>query len=234
MGCNNPAAISLRGRLYRCGPKIKNISRNIVAKGGVNAITYLKMEIGDVFLHDVKIVHDAVDSEMVVRIQVDDLIYFVYKFLKVKTLKRIMVYRGNIKNQWSVLYDVGDGIFYSDEMEIKDIGQNLMAVWTVKMEKIFKIGIEGSIKATSKEDRMCTFGELIKETKRYYGLGKDAVFMNLSSEEYNKLDIAYYKKKDIWIGKQRYGRKPKSGKIIDKKASKQSIDYNVESVDFWP
>jgi hypothetical protein len=110
-----PGVISLSGRFYLGGPKIKNISPNIAARGGVNAITYLKMEVGDVFLHDVKVVHDAVDTEMLARIQV-------------KTFKRIMVYIGNIKNQWPVLYDVGDGTFYSDDMEIKDIGQNLMAV----------------------------------------------------------------------------------------------------------
>jgi hypothetical protein len=60
------------------------------------------------------------------------------------------------------------------------------------MEKVFKIVVEGSIKATAKENRMYTFGELMKEAKRYYGLGKDAVFINLSSEEYSKIDIAYY------------------------------------------
>jgi hypothetical protein len=74
-------------------------------------------------------------------------------------------------------------------MEIKDIGQNLMTVCTVKMGKVFKIGVD--IWGTD------------KEAKRYYGFGKDVVLINLSSEEYNKIDIAYSKKKGIWIGRQR-------------------------------
>jgi hypothetical protein len=120
------------------------------------------MEIGDVFLYDIKITHDVIDTNMLIRIHVDGIIYFVYKFLKIKTFKCIIVFRGNIKNQWPVLYDSGGSTFYSDDMEIKDIGQNLITVWIIKIEKTFKIGVEGSIKATAKENRICTIGELLK------------------------------------------------------------------------
>jgi hypothetical protein len=116
---------------------------------------------------------------MLKRVRVDGPDYFIYKFFKVKTFKRIVIYRGSIKNQWPVLYDVVDETFYSNDMEIKDIGPNLMAVWTVKVDKIFKIGVEGTIKAETRQDRMCIFGELMKETRKSFGLGKDAIFMNL-------------------------------------------------------
>jgi hypothetical protein len=80
---------------------------------------------------------------MLIGIHVDGRIYFVYKFFRVKTFKSIIVFRGNIKNQWPILYDSGGGTFYSDVMEIKDIGQNLMTIWIIKIEKTFKIGVEG-------------------------------------------------------------------------------------------
>jgi hypothetical protein len=60
--CIIPRVISLSGRLYPGGPKVKNISPNTVARGGGSAITYLKMKVNDTFLYDIRIVHDAVDA----------------------------------------------------------------------------------------------------------------------------------------------------------------------------
>jgi hypothetical protein len=80
--------------------------------------------------------------------------------------------------------------------------------------KIFKISVEGTIKAETSQDKMCTFGELMKETSKSFGLGKDAIFMNLLSEEYSKIDIAYYNTKDIWIGRQRFDMKPKMVRLL--------------------
>jgi hypothetical protein len=91
--------ISLSGRLYPGGPKVKNISLNTVARGGDNVIAYLKMKVGDSFLYDIRIVHDAVDAGILKRVRVDGTDYFIYKFLKVKTFKRAIIYRENIKNQ---------------------------------------------------------------------------------------------------------------------------------------
>jgi hypothetical protein len=99
-------------------------------------------------------------------------------------------------------------------MELKDVSQNLMAIWTVKIEKVFKLGVEGTISAKIKENRMCTFRELAKEIKKVYGLGKDIVFMDHLGEEYSKDLTVYYNKKNDWIGRQRFGRKQKYGKII--------------------
>jgi hypothetical protein len=45
-----PSIISFSGRLYPGGPKIKNIDPNVVARNEVNAVSYLKLEIGDTFI----------------------------------------------------------------------------------------------------------------------------------------------------------------------------------------
>jgi hypothetical protein len=62
-----PDVIGLSGRLYPGGLKVKNINPNVAARNEINAVTYLKLEVDDVFLYNIRVVHDAVDADMLNR-----------------------------------------------------------------------------------------------------------------------------------------------------------------------
>jgi hypothetical protein len=66
----------------------------------------------------------------------------VYRYLKVKTLKRIIVFNEEMNGQWPDLHDVSDGKLYNDELEVDEVGAFLMLIWyPVKFRRYkFKLG----------------------------------------------------------------------------------------------
>jgi hypothetical protein len=95
-----PGAIGLSGRFF---PKIKNIDPNIIAKNEINAVTCLKLKVGNVLLYDIKIIHDATDVDVLMKIQVGNAIYFLYKFLRVKTFKKLLIFQNDVRGRWQEL-----------------------------------------------------------------------------------------------------------------------------------
>jgi hypothetical protein len=155
------------------------------------------------------------DLSQMKRFTIDRQIYEVYKFLKVKTLKRPIIFKSNIKGQWPNLYNAGNGICFDNALELDNISNNLMIIWTPMMDKGFKIGLEGTLKARVEKDITCNFAELSKKTRRKYGLGVDTAITDLLGVEYPHDEYASQHKKSLWLARARQSRRIKSGKFSD-------------------
>jgi hypothetical protein len=59
------------------------------------------------------------------------------------------------------------------------------------------------------KNRNVNFRELIKELGKTYGLGKDLTCMNIEGVEYEKEDNVYQFRKNLWLGREKYGKDPK-------------------------
>jgi hypothetical protein len=69
-------------------------------------------------------------------------------------------------------------------MELDGISNRLMVIWTPRVDKVFKIGLEGTLRARIEEDIKCNFSELNKKARKTYTLGIDITFTDLMSVEY--------------------------------------------------
>jgi hypothetical protein len=127
------------------------------------------------------------------------------------------IFNSKIIGQWPELYDAGNGIMFENSIEIDRISNHLMAVWSPMMDKVFKIRLKGSLKAKVEEDVRCNIGELIKRTRKVYGLASDFVLINGDGKELHRDDNSLRHKKNLWAAKTRANRNPKSGKFVDVK-----------------
>jgi hypothetical protein len=81
--------------------------------------------------------------------------YWLYKFLKVKTLERLIVFESNIVGQWPSLHDAGNGILFDSSMEIENISANWLVIWSPIVNKTFKLKLEGTLITKIEEKLFC-------------------------------------------------------------------------------
>jgi hypothetical protein len=124
------------GRLNPDEEKITNIDPKIVVLNVTNRVIVLKMEIQDLLLYSLTKVNDRDNLSQMKRLVIDNQVYEAYKFLKVKTLKRLIAFKNNVKGQWPDLYDAGSCIYFDNALELDGISNNLMIIWTPRMDRI--------------------------------------------------------------------------------------------------
>jgi hypothetical protein len=152
----NPGLIRLSGKLFQNGQKVKNIGPDVPTVNEVNRITVLKMELENQVLFNVKVVNERDDIDQMKKFRVGGQVYHLYKFLRVKTFKRLIAFENNIIGQWPSIHDAGNGKIFADLAEIDSISSNLMIIWSPIMNKIFKVGLEGSLTAKVEKDISCS------------------------------------------------------------------------------
>jgi hypothetical protein len=104
---------------------------------------------------------------------------------------------------------------YLDNSLVKDIGEKIMIVWIMSMDKCFKNGIEGLIKLQITADMQINLFELRKLVKNEYGLGKDKIFTDNNLKVFDNFDLAWNTGNNIWVSRYRYEQSPKAGEIVN-------------------
>jgi hypothetical protein len=56
--------------------------------------------------YEIKIINNKDDVSQMKRFKIGDQSYNLYRFLRVKTLKRIIIFENNVNEQWPSLHDV--------------------------------------------------------------------------------------------------------------------------------
>jgi hypothetical protein len=106
---------------------------------------------------------------------------------------------------------------------MKDIGEKLMMMWILMPDKCFKIGVERSLRFRFTADRQVNLFELMKFARKEWGFGKDMIFTDSNLKVFDNYDLAWDKRRDIWINRYCYEQQPKADEIID---SKIVIEWN--------
>jgi hypothetical protein len=94
-------------------------------------------------------------------IEIEGMKYVLNKYLKVKTHKRLLAKKNDLGNQFPELYDVDDGTYFENDIELRIIGKKMLCIWTITSDKIYKISIEGSLVAKIKVNRQANMNEVI-------------------------------------------------------------------------
>jgi hypothetical protein len=192
--------LSLSGRLTKDGPKIRNIPPDTLIKNDQNFIQRLKVELRKFFVYNIANADDPENLDLCRKIRIDGEIFSLYKFLKVQTLMKIIMYKSNIQDKWPYLLDVESGIYYDGNAELYEIGNDLNVVWMDKSEKRFKVKLDELNHVVVKEDRFCTVKELIKATRKLYGIGKEACFTNEDANvKYIEGDGAFFRRENLFL-----------------------------------
>jgi hypothetical protein len=150
-------------------------------------------------------------------IKIGDTMFEMNKYMRMKTFKKLVLRNNDYDNQWPEFYDNDDGKYFEDTRELKDVSRSLMVIWTMISCKTFKIGIEGTIVVKLMMNRKVNFKELIEKLRKIYGLGKDLIFMNTDGKEYDENDGVYQFRKNLWLGREKFGKDSKCCKMIDTK-----------------
>jgi hypothetical protein len=181
----DPRFIRFDGKLHPEGTKLIGISPETQVINETNRVTKIKLELSSQMIYNVKMIMNEDDSSQMKKFLVGGQIYNLYKFLKVKSFKRIIMFNSKIMGQWPNLHDASNGIMFIDMMEIDRISTHLMTIWSPIMNKVFKVWLEGSLKAKVEEDINCSIGEFIKRTRKIYGLASDCVLTDANGKEYS-------------------------------------------------
>jgi hypothetical protein len=207
----DPSFIKLSGKLYPGGLKVVNINPDTRVINEINRITKVKVELEEQMIHNLKIIVNNDDSSQMKEFMVDNRKFELYKFLKVKTFKRIIIFHSKIVGQWPDLHDTRSGVMFDNAAEIDNISSWLMVVWSPMINKFFKVRLEGSLKARIEEDARWNIGELTKKIRKTFGLAIDCVLTDKNGKEYLQEDNAFHNRKDLSIARRVLNKKPKGG-----------------------
>jgi hypothetical protein len=108
-------------------------------------------------------------------------------------------------------------MWYKDDALLKDIGCRFLVMWIDDSGKKFKINIDGSIRMEVRTSRQSNIGELSSQVKKFYGLGKDAIFTDINQNIFDRSESAYSHRKEMWLSRYRFEKTPKLGEIREVK-----------------
>jgi hypothetical protein len=223
----DPKFIKLNGKIPPNGTKIMSMDPKMKIIDELNRVAVVKVEFSDQMIYDVETIVRTDDNAQMKRFMISGQIYNLYKFPKVKYFKRIIIFNSKIIGQWPDLHDAGNGIPYDDSIELDKISAHLMLIWSLIMNKVFKIWLEGTLRTKIEEIRSCSIGELVKRLRKVYGMAKDCVLTDSDGKEYLNDVNAIQFKKDLWIARTRKNRNTKKGKFSDIKIIVDNGETNV-------
>jgi hypothetical protein len=171
----NPKFLQLNAIIYPNGIKMNNISPDVRIVDGTNRVTMVKVELCQQANYDIEVVKHVDDYSQVKDVMINNQMCEIYKYVKVKSLKRIIVFNEEMQGQWPDIHDAGNGRLYDDELELDEVGAFLMLIWYMVKIKRFKLKLEGTIQCSVEENKSCNIKELTKKIKEVYGLAKDCV-----------------------------------------------------------
>jgi hypothetical protein len=143
--------------------------------------------------------------------------YGVYKFLKVKTFKMIIIFNSKINGQWPDLHDANIGILFDNAAEVDSISSWLMVIWSPMMNKSFKIKLEGSLKVNVDEDTECSIVELTKKIRKVFGLAINCTLKDKNGKEYPQEERVFHNRKDLCVARKISDKRLKGSKFKDAK-----------------
>jgi hypothetical protein len=148
---------------------------------------------------------------------IDNQLCEIYKYLKIKSLKRVIVFNEEMNGQWPDVHDAGNGKLYEDNLEVDEIGAFLMLIWYPVKYKEFKFKMGGTIKCKVEENRNCSIKELTKKVKKTFGLVKDSIIADENGLVYQSNENAIEYKKCLWLSRNRMNKVAKIGEFLNMK-----------------
>jgi hypothetical protein len=213
----NPKFIKLNARLHPNGNKNNNISPETKVVDGLNRITVIKVELCHHENYNININKHIDDFSQMKNLIIDNQMCEIYKFLKIKSLKRIIVFNEEMNGQWSDIHDAGNGEIYEDNLEIDEIGAFFMLIWYPVKYKEFKFKLGGTVKCKVEEDRSCSIKELTKRVKKTFGLAKDSIIADENGLVYQSNENAIQFRKNLWLSRNRVNKVAKLGEFLNMK-----------------
>jgi hypothetical protein len=171
----NPKYLKLNARLYPNGSNNNNISPDTNVVDGVNRTTVIKVELSQQENYNIEFIKHVDDFSQMKNLMINNQLCEMYKYLKVKSMKRILVFNEEMNGQWPDLHDAGNGNLYEDDLEVDKVGAFLMLIWYPVKYKEFKFKMGSTIKCKVEENRNCSIKELTKKVKKTFGLAKDSI-----------------------------------------------------------
>jgi hypothetical protein len=180
---------------------------------GNNRITVVKIKFSKKKIYDVEFFKCNDDFNQFRNLIIDNQMYEIYKYMKVKSLKRTLIFNLNMHGQWPDIVDAGNGTIYKDEEELNDVGAFLMTVWHPIMPKKFKLKVEGSIICNVNLNRETSICEVRKSARKLYGLAKDSVIADGNGLVYQDYENALQYKDNLWLARNRTNKVAKNGEF---------------------
>jgi hypothetical protein len=118
-------------------------------------------------------INDIADFKIV---EIEGQIYYFNEFLSIGIMKKILIFKWEIINQYPEFYDADNGTKYLNITLLKYIGNKLIMMWILMVDKCNKILIEVSLKFSITAHRQINLFKLKKLIKKECGLGKDMIF----------------------------------------------------------
>jgi hypothetical protein len=218
------------------GIKMHNINPEIKVIDGLNRIIVINAELSDQVNYNIEAIFVDEDYGQMKSYMIGGQQYEVYKFIRVKSFKRIIVFNGKMNGQWPELHNAGNGMIYEDMVEMDKISTHLMAIWYPVMSKVFKIRLECTLIAEVEENNNCSIKELMKKIRKTFGLAEDCVLADNNGLVYQDEENALQYKKELWLARIRPDKTAKLSKFIDIKIMVENgeacvyIDTRVFSV----
>jgi hypothetical protein len=108
------------------GKKIRNLAQDIVVRDDKPLVIYLKVEISKISQNNLnKRVYSNIMNDLK-KIEIEGKIYFLNKYLNIRIIKKLIIFKWEVINHWPEFHDTDNGTNYLDNALLKDVAGRIL------------------------------------------------------------------------------------------------------------